>query len=81
VYVAVCLPAFAPGHRAPGRVSVPNIGEPVFDEPREVDGFRARRARLGRQLGTERLGVSLWEVEPGSARTRTTSTSTRRSWW
>ena len=46
-------------------MSVPNIGEPVFDEPREVDGFRARRARLGRQLGTERLGVSLWEVEPG----------------
>ena len=46
-------------------MSVPNLGEPEFDEPREVDGFRARRARLGRQLGTERLGVSLWEVEPG----------------
>jgi uncharacterized cupin superfamily protein len=46
-------------------VSVPNIGEPEFDEPREVDGFRARRARLGHQLRTERLGISLWEVEPG----------------
>ena len=42
-----------------------NLGEPEFDELREVDGFRARRARIGRQLGTERLGVSLWEVEPG----------------
>jgi hypothetical protein len=39
-------------------VSVTNIGEPVFDEPREVEGFRTRRARLGRQLGTERLSVS-----------------------
>ena len=44
---------------------MPNIGEPEFDEPREADGFRARRARIGHQLGTERLGISLWEVEPG----------------
>jgi uncharacterized cupin superfamily protein len=44
---------------------MPNIGEPEYDELREVDGFRAKRARLGHQLGTERLGASLWEVEPG----------------
>jgi uncharacterized cupin superfamily protein len=44
-----------------------NIHEPEFDEPREHDGFRARRARVGYQLGTERLGVSVWEVSPGEA--------------
>jgi uncharacterized cupin superfamily protein len=44
-----------------------SIERPDFDEPREVDGFRARRARIGQQLGTERLGASLWEVEPGQA--------------
>jgi hypothetical protein len=37
-----------------------NIYEPDFDEPRDDDGFRARRARVGHQLGTERIGISLW---------------------
>jgi uncharacterized cupin superfamily protein len=46
---------------------VPNIEEPLFDEPREHDGFRAQRARIGRQAGSERLGLSLWEVLPGQA--------------
>jgi uncharacterized cupin superfamily protein len=46
---------------------VPNIGDPQFDEPREHEGFLALRARLGRQAGAERLGLSLWEVEPGQA--------------
>jgi hypothetical protein len=42
---------------------MPNIHAPVFDEPREsLDGFHAHRARLGHQLGTERVGLSLWEV-------------------
>ena len=45
----------------------PNIGKPDFDEPRDHDGFRARRARLSRQAGAQRLGLSLWEVEPGQA--------------
>ncbi len=44
-----------------------NIGEPHFDEPREHPGFRCLRARLGRQAGSERLGLSLWEVPPGEA--------------
>jgi uncharacterized cupin superfamily protein len=44
-----------------------NLHEPEFDEPRERDGFRARRARLSRQAGAERLGVSLWEIPPGEA--------------
>jgi uncharacterized cupin superfamily protein len=46
---------------------VPNINEPHFDEPREHEGFRALRARVGRQAGSERLGLSLWEVAPGEA--------------
>jgi uncharacterized cupin superfamily protein len=46
---------------------VANIHEPKFDEPRDRDGFRARRARIGRQLGTRDLGLSLWEIPPGEA--------------
>jgi uncharacterized cupin superfamily protein len=46
---------------------VTNINEPVFDEPREHPGFRALRARVSRQAGSERLGLSLWEVPPGEA--------------
>jgi uncharacterized cupin superfamily protein len=46
---------------------VPNIEKPVFDEPREHDGYRAQRARLSRQAGAERLGMSLWEVPAGEA--------------
>ena len=44
-----------------------NIERPNFDQPREQDGFRARRAGISRQAGAERLGLSLWEVEPGQA--------------
>jgi uncharacterized cupin superfamily protein len=44
---------------------MPNIYAPEFDEPRDHDGFRARRARLGHQLRTERIGLSLWEIPPG----------------
>jgi uncharacterized cupin superfamily protein len=46
---------------------VTNIDYPEFDEPREHPGFRCRRARLSRQAGGERLGLSLWEVPPGEA--------------
>jgi uncharacterized cupin superfamily protein len=48
-------------------VSRPSVERPDFDEPREHPGFRASRARLGRQAGTETLGLSLWEVPPGEA--------------
>ena len=44
-----------------------NLNEPDFDEPREVDGFRARRARIGRQLGSKKLGLSYWELPSGQA--------------
>jgi uncharacterized cupin superfamily protein len=46
---------------------VANIKAPVFDEPREHPGFRCLRARIGRQAGSERLGLSLWELPPGEA--------------
>jgi uncharacterized cupin superfamily protein len=48
-------------------VRMPNIDEPIFDEPREHPGFRCSRARLSRQAGSERLGLSLWEVPAGEA--------------
>lgn len=48
-------------------MSRPSIVSPVFDEPREHPGFECLRARLGRQAGSERLGVSLWELPPGQA--------------
>jgi uncharacterized cupin superfamily protein len=44
-----------------------NINDPLFDEPREHPGFQCRRARLARQAGSERLGLSLWELPPGEA--------------
>ncbi|HZO36739.1 MAG TPA: cupin domain-containing protein [Solirubrobacteraceae bacterium] len=44
-----------------------NLHRPEFDQIRDRPGFRVRRAFLGRQLGTDKLGVSLWEVPPGEA--------------
>ena len=44
-----------------------NVCEPDFDETRDRDGFRSRRARIGWQAGSEKLGASLWEVPPGEA--------------
>ncbi len=44
-----------------------SIANPVFDELREHPGFNCRRARLGRQAGSEKLCLSLFEVPPGEA--------------
>ena len=44
-----------------------NLSEPRYDDNRDAPGFTVRRARVGRQLGAERLGASLYEVEPGEA--------------
>jgi uncharacterized cupin superfamily protein len=41
----------------------PNVFAPEWDDP----GARVRRASLGARLGTERLGLSLWELPPGEA--------------
>lgn len=46
---------------------MPNINDPIFDELREHAGFRCLRARLSRQAGSQRLGLSLWELPPGEA--------------
>jgi uncharacterized cupin superfamily protein len=43
------------------------IEKPHYDELRDGEGFTCRRARISRQAGAQRLGVSLWEVEPGQA--------------
>ncbi len=48
-------------------MSTVNILDPVFDEPREHPGFECRRARLGRQLGSEKLSMSLFDLPPGQA--------------
>ena len=45
----------------------PNLNEAHFDEPREHDGFRCLRARIGRQAGSERIGASLFSVPAGEA--------------
>jgi uncharacterized cupin superfamily protein len=46
---------------------MPNINDPTFEEGERPDGFRARRARIGYELGSELIGCSLWEVPPGEA--------------
>jgi uncharacterized cupin superfamily protein len=60
--LSVDVPAL--GHILP----MPNVYAPDWDdEPERPDGFAARRARLGRQAGSRRLGASLYELEPGQA--------------
>ena len=46
---------------------MPNLFQPEFDSEAERTGFTYRRARLGRQAGSERLGASLYELPPGQA--------------
>ncbi|HEV2768631.1 MAG TPA: cupin domain-containing protein [Solirubrobacteraceae bacterium] len=44
-----------------------NIHSPRFEEGERPQGFGARRARIGYELGTERIGCSLFEVPAGQA--------------
>jgi uncharacterized cupin superfamily protein len=46
---------------------MPNFLRPDFDADQDRPGFRWRRARLGLQAGSERLGASLFELPPGEA--------------
>lgn len=48
-------------------MSTPNIERPEFDDNRDAPGFTRRRARLGRQAGTDKIGLSLFEIDPGEA--------------
>jgi uncharacterized cupin superfamily protein len=46
--------------------AMPNLHDPHYDEPREtLAGFTAYRARIGHQLGTERIGLSQWLIPAG----------------
>jgi uncharacterized cupin superfamily protein len=44
-----------------------NVFNPDFDAHQERSGFTCKRARIGWQTETERLGASLYEVPPGQA--------------
>jgi len=44
-----------------------NLFDPDWDAERDQDGFRWRRALLGRQTGARQLGASLFAVPPGGA--------------
>jgi uncharacterized cupin superfamily protein len=44
-----------------------NAFDPRFDADRDRPGFSYRRARVGRQAGSERLGASVYEIPPGES--------------
>lgn len=44
-----------------------NVFDPDFDAEQDKPPFAWRRARLGRQAGSEELGASLFEVPPGAS--------------
>ena len=44
-----------------------NAFEPDWEESNELDGYRNRRAPVGRQAGAKRLGASVFELAPGQA--------------
>jgi uncharacterized cupin superfamily protein len=44
-----------------------NVHGSEFEDGSEREGFRNRRSRVGRKAGSERLGASLFELEPGNA--------------
>ena len=44
-----------------------NLHRPDWDAELDRPPFRWKRARLGRQVGAERLGASLLELPPGAA--------------
>jgi uncharacterized cupin superfamily protein len=44
-----------------------NVFEPEFDAEQDKPPYTWRRARLGRQAGSEELGASLFELPPGAS--------------
>ena len=44
-----------------------NVFDPDWDAEQERPPFTWRRSRIGRQAGAEKLGASLFEVEPGAS--------------
>jgi uncharacterized cupin superfamily protein len=43
----------------------PSIFDPQFEDGERPEGFRSRRARIGYELGSELIGMSLFELPPG----------------
>src|SRR5207248_11175943 len=46
---------------------MPNVFRPDFDQQRDGEPFRWRRAQLGHQAGAEQLGASLFELGPAAS--------------
>jgi len=45
-----------------------NIASPEFEyDPEDPEGFRSGMDRVGKRVGAERLGASVYEVPPGQA--------------
>ena len=47
------------------RVRKVNVFSPEFDNSRDQEGYRWRSAWLGKQVGAEKIGVSLYELPEG----------------
>ena len=46
---------------------MPNLLEPHWDTEQQQAAFRWRRARIGRQAGSQKLGASLYELPAGAS--------------
>ena len=46
---------------------MPNAFQPEWSTEAEREGFRGRRAKVGADAGSERLGASVYEIDPGQA--------------
>jgi len=44
-----------------------NINDADYQDRDAPPGFRARRARIGFELGSELVGLSMWQLPPGEA--------------
>lgn len=60
------LPAFKPDFAYDRQMEVFNLsGEQVWDEENDRDGYRHRVTAIGKRLGADLLGGSLYELPPG----------------
>ena len=50
----------------------------VEGDPADPPGYRARMAQFGPSIGAERLGASVYELDPGTASARTTTRTPKR---
>jgi uncharacterized cupin superfamily protein len=45
---------------------MPNIFDKEFDELRDGDGAAKRVTRIGAKAGAERIGATIWDLDPGA---------------